>query len=324
MTNNLTPANKCCWGCAEIETSIHCLWQYKMVHFGKKFSSFLQLVTIRPYNSTPRYIPRDLKTIYPQKKLYPSIQGNNVLGAQGVKIIQMSINLWIKKMWYNQTKKNTIQPYKEIHASPRNELENNMLSKRSQKANGHILLTFHLCEMLRIGKSTETQLDCWVLAGSNGKWLLDKFLWGLKNYTVLMTAQHSEHTKKHCTVHLKMVNTCEFYLKQNQKSNVTLNVYTAIRKLPTLKMTNTELSLCTTVFLMDHEESWAPKPVVFQRWCWRRILSPLDYKTQPVNPKENQSWIFIGRTDAEVPILWPPDVKNWLIGKDPDAGKDWG
>ena len=47
---------------------------------------------------------------------------------------------------------------------------------------------------------------------------------------------------------------------------------------------------------------------------------------QPVNPKGNQPWILIGRTnaEAEVPILWPPDVKNWLIGKDPDAGKDWG
>ena len=54
--------------------------------------------------------------------------------------------------------------------------------------------------------------------------------------------------------------------------------------------------------------------------------SPLDYKEiQPVHPKGNQSWIFIGRTDAEVetPILWPPDVENWLIGKDLDAGKDW-
>ena len=55
--------------------------------------------------------------------------------------------------------------------------------------------------------------------------------------------------------------------------------------------------------------------------------SPLDSKEiQPVNPKGNQSWIFIGRTDAkaETPILWPPDAKNWLIGKDPDAGRDWG
>ena len=64
----------------------------------------------------------------------------------------------------------------------------------------------------------------------------------------------------------------------------------------------------------------------FELWCWRRLESPLDCKEiKPVNPKGNQSWIFIGRTDAEAeaPILWPPDVKNWLIGKDPDAGKDW-
>ena len=69
-----------------------------------------------------------------------------------------------------------------------------------------------------------------------------------------------------------------------------------------------------------------------KNWCfWTVVLekspeSPLDCKEiQPAHPKGNQSWIFIGRTDAEAenPILWPPDVKNWLIGKDPDAGKDW-
>ena len=78
---------------------------------------------------------------------------------------------------------------------------------------------------------------------------------------------------------------------------------------------------------LDYEESWALK-----NWCfWTVVLektleSPLDCKEiQPVHPKGNQSWTFIGRTDAkaEAPILWPPDVKNWLIGKDPDAGKDW-
>ena len=56
------------------------------------------------------------------------------------------------------------------------------------------------------------------------------------------------------------------------------------------------------------------------------LESPLDSKEiQPVHPKGNQYWIVIGRTDdeAEIPLLWPPDVKNWLIGKDPDAGKDW-
>ena len=63
----------------------------------------------------------------------------------------------------------------------------------------------------------------------------------------------------------------------------------------------------------------------FELWCWR-LLSPLDCKVvQPVHPKGNQLWIFIGRADAEAEtaILWPPDVKNWLIGKDPVARKDW-
>ena len=78
---------------------------------------------------------------------------------------------------------------------------------------------------------------------------------------------------------------------------------------------------------LDHKDSWAS-----ENWCfWTVVLektleSPLDCKEiQPVNPKGDQSWIFIGRTDAEAeaPILWPPDAKNWLIGKDPDAGKDW-
>ena len=77
---------------------------------------------------------------------------------------------------------------------------------------------------------------------------------------------------------------------------------------------------------LDYKESW-----VLKNWCvWTVVLktleSPLDFKQiQPVNPKGNQSWIFIGRTDAEAetPILWPQDAKNWLTGKDPDAEKDW-
>ena len=79
-------------------------------------------------------------------------------------------------------------------------------------------------------------------------------------------------------------------------------------------------------------ETWTIKKAerqridAFELWCWRRLLSPLGCKEiQPVHPKGDQSWIFTGRTDAEAetPILWPPDVKNWLTGKDPDAGKDW-
>ena len=78
---------------------------------------------------------------------------------------------------------------------------------------------------------------------------------------------------------------------------------------------------------LDGEESWALK----NWWFWTVVLektleSPLNYKEiQPVNPKGNKSWIFIEKTGAEAktPILWPPDVKNWLIWKDTDAGKDW-
>ena len=65
----------------------------------------------------------------------------------------------------------------------------------------------------------------------------------------------------------------------------------------------------------------------FELWCWRRLLSLLDCKeTQPIHPKADQSWVFIGRTDAEAqtPTLWPPHEKSWLIWKYPDAGKDWG
>ena len=90
-----------------------------------------------------------------------------------------------------------------------------------------------------------------------------------------------------------------------------------------------------TIFpvVMYECESWTIKKAEHQRidafelWCWRRLLSPLDCKEiQPVHPKGDQCWVFIGRTDAEAEfsILWPPDEKSWLIWKDPDAGKDWG
>ena len=79
---------------------------------------------------------------------------------------------------------------------------------------------------------------------------------------------------------------------------------------------------------LDYKQSWALK-----NWCFSTVVlektleSLLDCKgIQPVHPKGDQSWIFIGRTEveAETPILWSPDAKNWLIGKDPDIGKDWG
>ena len=87
---------------------------------------------------------------------------------------------------------------------------------------------------------------------------------------------------------------------------------------------------CGHVWMWDlnYKESWVPK-----NWCFSTVVlektleSPLDCKEiQPVHPKGDQSWVFIGRTDAEAesPILWLPHAKSWLIGKAPDAGKDWG
>ena len=75
---------------------------------------------------------------------------------------------------------------------------------------------------------------------------------------------------------------------------------------------------------LNHKEGW-----VLRNWCFlialeKTLESPLDSKKiKLVNPKGNQPWIFIGRTDTEAPIVWPPDAKSWLIGKDPESGKDW-
>ena len=93
---------------------------------------------------------------------------------------------------------------------------------------------------------------------------------------------------------------------------------------PSYGFSNSHVYMCE----LDHKESWSSK-----NWCfWTVVLkktleSPLDCKEiQPVNPKGNQSWIFIRRTDGWSwnSNIWPTDVKNWLIGKDLDAGKDWG
>ena len=78
---------------------------------------------------------------------------------------------------------------------------------------------------------------------------------------------------------------------------------------------------------LDHKEGWAPK-----NWCFRTVVLEKTFESRldsvdikPVNPKGNQHWLFIGRTvtEAKAPILWPPDAKNWLMGKDPDVGQDW-
>ena len=85
-------------------------------------------------------------------------------------------------------------------------------------------------------------------------------------------------------------------------------------------------------FFRSHVWRWElnPKGWVLKNWCFGIVFlkttleSPLDRKIKPINPKWNQPWIFLGRTETEAPILWPSDAKSGLIGKDPDVGKDWG
>ena len=77
---------------------------------------------------------------------------------------------------------------------------------------------------------------------------------------------------------------------------------------------------------LDNREDWVGRTDAFKLWCWRSLENPLDCKEiKPVNSKEKQPWIFNGKKDAEAdaPIFWPTGVKSWLIGKDPDAEKDW-
>ena len=94
-----------------------------------------------------------------------------------------------------------------------------------------------------------------------------------------------------------------------------LECYTWNQRLST--STITPKILCSNKSLNERD--------TFELWCWRRLLRLSDCKEiKSVNSKGNQPWIFIGSSNAEAPILWPPDAKNWLIGKDPDAGKDWG
>ena len=120
---------------------------------------------------------------------------------------------------------------------------------------------------------------------------------------------------------LPFLETCKF--------SVTFSII-FVHSLP-IQLPSSLYSLSFLLFLIMNCESWIIKKAecwrieAFKLWCWRRFLSPLDNKEiKPVNPKEDQLRIFSGRTDAEVSVLWPPDAKSRLIGKDPDAGKDWG
>ena len=124
---------------------------------------------------------------------------------------------------------------------------------------------------------------------------------------------------------MKLKNTCSLKEKLLKREYIKKQRHYFANKSPIVKAMG--FPVVIWMWKLDHKEGWVPK-----NWCfWIVVLEktlerPLDSKEiKPVNPKGNQPWIFTRRTDAEVeaPILWPLVAKSWLIGKDPDAGKDW-
>ena len=138
------------------------------------------------------------------------------------------------------------------------------------------------------------------------------FLWAPKSLQ-MVTAAMKKKKKRHFLLGRKAKTNLDSLLKTRDITLPQRSIYSKLWFFPAV---------------MYGCESWTVKKAehrridAFELWCW----SPLACKEiQPVHPKGNQSWIFIGRTDAEAetPLLWPPAAKNWLIWKDPDAGKDW-
>ena len=146
--------------------------------------------------------------------------------------------------------------------------------------------------------------------------IVGDFIWG-GGSKITADGDYSHEIKRHLCLGRKVMTDLDSILKSR---DITLSTKVRLVKAMVFPVVMYGCEL-------DCEESWAPK-----NWCfWTVVLektleSPLDSKEiQAVHPKGDQSWVFIGRMDveAEAPILWPPHAKSWLIGKDPNAGKDW-
>ena len=150
--------------------------------------------------------------------------------------------------------------------------------------------------------------------GKQRKQWLTLFFWAPKSLQIVIAAMKL----RHLLLGKKVMTNLDSILKRD------ITLPTKVRLVKVMGFSSGRVWM----WELDCKESWAPN-----YWCfWTVVLektlqSPLECKEiQLVHPEGDQSWVFIGRTDveAETPILWPPDTKSWLIGKDPDAGKDWG
>ena len=157
-------------------------------------------------------------------------------------------------------------------------------------------------------------ITSWQIDGETMETVADFIFWGSK---ITLDGDCSHEIKRHLLLGREVMTNLDSILKNR---DITLPTKVRLVKAMVFPV------------VMYGCESWTIKKAehwriyAFKLWCWRRLESPLDCKEiQPVHPKGDQSWVFIGRTDieAKTPILWAPDAKSWLIGKDPDAGKDW-
>ena len=158
-------------------------------------------------------------------------------------------------------------------------------------------------------------ITSWQIDGETMETVTDFIFWGSK---ITADGGCRHEIKRHSLLGRKVMTNLDSILKSRD-----ITLPTKVHLVKALVFPSSRV----WIWELDYEERWALK-----NWCfWTVVLekileSPLDNKEiQSVHPKGNQSWIFIGRTDAEAetPILWPPDGKNWLIWKDPDAGNDW-
>ena len=199
--------------------------------------------------------------------------------------------------------------YTTLMAENKEQLKSLLMKVKEESEKAGLKLNIQKTKMMASGPITSWQID-----GEAVETVSDFMFLGSK---ITTDGDYSHEIKRHLLLGRKVMTNLDSILKSRDSTLLT-------------GPSNQSYGFSSShvwMWELDDKESWALK-----NWCfWTVVLektleNPLDCKEiQPVHPKGNQSWIFIGKTDAEAEtsVLWPPDVKNWLIRKDPDAGKDW-
>ena len=225
----------------------------------------------------------------------------------GIKIARRNIN----NLRYADDTTRTAESEGRKWRRIKEELKSLLIKVKEESGKVGLKLNIQKTKIMASGPITSWQIDGETVETVSG------FIFLCSKITAYGDCSHE--TKRHLLIGRKAMNNLDSILKSR---DITLSTKVCLVKAMVFPV------------VMYRCESWTIKKAecwkidAFELWCWRRLLkSPLDCKEiQPVHPKGDQSWVFIGRTDAEAEtlILWPPHGKNWLIWKDPDAGRDWG